>query len=222
MNAELIVFVLACKGGLWDTMENEGIRKTWHEKLNGIDVIYYYGNSKTNYFDGDRLFLKCTEWYDNTAEKTILAFEQVLAHYPNLKYVFRTNLSSYVRLDKLKELVKGFNNKSIYGGVIGNHNGIRFASGSGFFLSKDLMQLLVTNKTVLDYSHLDDVCFGKFLTSRGVVPTLMPRFDITSMEHLASIRKEDLAGHFHFRCKQEYDRTKDVVVMHRIHQLLKG
>ena len=214
---ELLVLILACKGGLWDYMENEGIRKTWYKKNKDIDILFYYGGARDNYVDGDRLFLNCKEWYDDIAKKTILAFEQVLTRYQKLKYVFRTNLSSYVRVDKLKEIANGFNNKQIYAGIIGNHDGIPFASGCGYFISRDLMELRVANKNRLEYSYLDDVCFGKFLTSHGIKPTLTKRFDIVSMEHLAVIRKEDVIDHFHFRCKQVYDRTKDVEVMKKLH-----
>lgn len=218
--ATTVVLVLACKGYPWDTLENDGIRRTWYRQLEGIDVIFYYGNSSGNRFEGDRLFLNCLESYSNAGLKTILAFDQIMKRYPNLKYVFRTNLSSYVRLDKLRDLLYTFSKEKLYAGIIGNHNGIHFASGCGYFISKDLMQLIVDNRSRLEYSYLDDVCFGKFLTGQGIDIKLMKRLDIVNTAQLNNLKKEDIDPYFHFRCKQAYNRMQDIEVMKKIHALL--
>lgn len=211
-----VILVLACKGYPWEMLENEGIRKTWYAKRDGLDIIFYYGNAKNNYFAGDRLFLRCGEGYENTGKKTVLAFEQVLLKYPNLKYIFRTNLSSYIRLDKLMGVLGSFGTSQIYAGIVGNHFGITFASGCGYFLSRDLMELLIVRKNELEFVYMDDVCIGKFLTGMGVHVLSMPRFDITSMSQLDVLKREDIDKHFHFRCKQASDRKKDVEVMRRL------
>lgn len=221
-NAKIIALILSCKGTPWEQLEEKGVRKTWYEQVDGIETIFYYGDSLYNRFEGDKLFLTCKELCDNIGIKTILALERVLNRYPNFKYIFRTNLSSYVRLDRLSSIVDALPSKKAYAGLIGNHNGIPFASGCGYFLSRDLVELLVNSREVLEYSYMDDVCFGKFLTGKGIKIVPMPRFDIVSMEHLKSITINDIKDHFHFRCKQEYDRKKDVIVMERLYQLLKG
>lgn len=219
LDATIVVLVLACRFYPWDLLENEGVRKTWCRQVDGLDIVFYYGGASKDYFDGDRLLLNCREWYDFLGQKTILAFEKILPRYKNLKYVFRTNLSSYVRLNKLKELTRSFNEKNFYAGMIGNHNGIHFASGCGYFISKDLMQFLVSQKNKIDYSYMDDVCLGKFLTGAGVPIHLMKRLDILSMEHLASLKKEEMEQHFHFRCKQAHNRMLDIEIMKRLHKL---
>lgn len=216
MCSKTLVMVLACRGLGWDMLET-AVRNTWCQNTAGIDVLFYYGNPEGAYCDHDRLFVKCGEGYPNTGLKTVLAFEYALLHYPKVDYVFRTNLSSYVRLDKITEITKQFANSRVYAGRIGNHGGIPFASGCGYFISWDLMQLLVAYKTTLDYSYMDDVCFGKFLTNRGIPIMPMRRFDITSVEQMRGLPREDLEQYFHFRCKQENDRTKDVEIMNTLH-----
>ena len=221
MDTDIVVLILTAQGHPWDILE-AGIRATWYKKADGIDIIFYYGSSEITYFEGDRLFLHCDDGYSCIGQKTIMAFEQVLERYPSIKYVFRTNQSSYVRLDKLKEVASNFVGNRVYSGLVGVHAGISFASGCGYFISKDLMQLLIANKDKLEYSRLDDVCFSKFLTAQGVKIIPSKRFDVSSIEHLNSLKFEDIKDYFHFRCKQEDDRNKDVIIMKKIHQLLGG
>lgn len=221
MDAQITILVLSAHGQLWDALD-ACIRTTCYaRKVDGIEVIFYYGDAPVSRFDGTNLCLTCDEQYKNMGIRTIEAFEWLLENRPSMQYVFRTNQSSYVRLDKLHDVVGKFNGASVYSGFVGNHEGISFASGCGYWISRDLIKLLVDNKTILEHSYVDDVCFGKFLTSRKVPVLPAMRFDITSLEQLNSISMGDINDHFHFRCKQGYDRSKDVEVMVRLHRLLK-
>ena len=64
--------------------------------------------------------------------RRIKAFEKINLSY-DYNYIFRTNLSSFIRIDLLLEKTKHIND--IYG-FIGNYNGINFISGAGMLLTK--------------------------------------------------------------------------------------
>jgi hypothetical protein len=219
MDADIVVLILSCKGQPWDSLA-EGIRETWCKPVNGIATLFYYGGAAKPYLDGDRLFLSADESEASMARRAIEAFAWVLGNFPNVRYVFRTNESSYVRLDKLRELVQQFPPTRVYSGIIGKDcHGVRFASGAGYFLSKDLVKFLVDNLDKLDPAFADEVCIGEFLARQEVPIIPAPRLDIVSLEHLGRITRKDIEPHFHFRCKQEDNMFNAVKVFKRLHQL---
>lgn len=141
-----------------------------------IKIIFYVDNQRTLFkkkvpeLKGNDLILPCKDGYLNCAEKTLWAFEYVLANF-HFEYIFRTNLGSYVNFEKAIDFLKDKPKKEFYSGIIGfeaAHN-INFASGSGFFLSKDLVELLVSNSNLLNRQLIDDVAFGLFMSQNNIV-----------------------------------------------------
>ena len=93
---------------------------------------------------------------------------------------------------------------AVHGGKIGVREGIRFASGSGFFLSRDLVELVVEHRDEWGDS-LDDVALASVLARYGVEPVEAPRQDLVT---LADLGRLDLS-HFHFRCKSTLGAGRD-------------
>lgn len=213
-----LVAVVSCAQEPYYSLENEGVRKTWASiPHKDVSVIYYYGSRNKSEIRGDSFFMDCTEGHMEV--KAMLFFERILEEYKDLEYVFFTNLSSYVRLDKIADKFKCINNDNYYSGVVGDYYGTHFASGAGLFISRKLLTFLVENKSKLNTSIAGDVAYGELLINSGVKLVPQDRLDILSLEHLSTIKKEDVEPHYHFRCKQK-NRSDDIVVMKRIHTLL--
>ena len=227
-----LVAVLGCEREPFLTLE-KSVRETWAGHVpDEFKVLFYYGKAGEDKTDGDRVYVNCADTMNTMTEKGFLFFEKMLSEYADLEIVFFTNLSSYVRLDRLVDIFKGLQRKKLYSGFVGHCGEILFASGAGLFISRDLLQLLVDNKeqVIKDtlkigketklYQAVGDVAIGLFLMKRGIDIIPQRRLDVESVEKAALLKKEDVQAHYHFRCKQT-DRNNDVVVMRRIHSLLK-
>ncbi len=112
--------------------------------------------------------------------KTILSLEALL---PRIKtefdYVLRTNLSSFYIFPRLLTFLERCPIRNFY--CSGGH--AHFASGSGFLMSPDVVELLVTHKYELinGVSANDDVVIGNFLYQKNIFVTHHPRIDILNV-----------------------------------------
>jgi hypothetical protein len=192
----------------------QGIRETWlmndHPE---IQKIFYYGNHDKIELIGDKLFVDSPEGLMNVGHKTLKMFDFVSKNF-SFDYLYRTNSSSYIDLNRLYEFIINKPRTQFYSAVIGNYNGIKYGSGSGYFLSKDLVDLVLKNKMMWNHEFIDDVSLGKFLTDKDVQIFQAERFDVTP----SNIHKIDI-DYYHYRVKQEDDRNKDVQMMKLIHKL---
>jgi hypothetical protein len=116
---------------------HSNIKSFFIKSTNTIDqnVILDY-NTNTMYIKNDETYIP------GILEKTVHAI-QFCIHNFNYDYIYRTNLSSLLDINKFYNFISNTSIK--YGGVVGNCSGIRYASGSGFLLSKDTSVYLVIN-----------------------------------------------------------------------------
>ena len=189
------------------------IRETWYN-LNepGFEIFFYYGNHDKNEIIGDKIFTNTGERYHNCGHKTVKMFELVYNNF-DFDYIFRTNLSSYVDITELKNFLQGMPKNNFYCGSFGEAAGIPFCSGSGYFLSRDLVEKVIINKSNWDHSLIDDVSLGLLLNNLGVERTLGRRYDFVSGLEI------DLSN-YHYRCKtDDPSRIKCINNMKYIHEL---
>ena len=152
------------------------LRKTWG-KDKRVRVIYYQGGSKDDYLKGDKLYLNAGTTIDDTMEKVLSAYEWVNQNI-EFDYIFRTTTSSYLDIENFISFLNKNKNEKLYSGVYLPHaivnnevEKIRFLSGAGFFTSKYIVNLLLSNKKkLLKYGLWDDVSIGKFLIEEMKIP----------------------------------------------------
>lgn len=172
---KLIVGVLANDQGGYSKMV-DACRNTCYSKIpEDVSVYYIYGHREgikipeTYRMDGDCFYNNSSESRANLILKTINFFEYC---YNNLEfdYIFRPNCGSYVNLEKLKEKIEkeSFPRNEVYMGIEGKCSGIRYASGAGFLISKDVVGEIILSKEYLKYPWnngfvMDDVSIGELV-----------------------------------------------------------
>ena len=197
------------------------IKKTWvKHNLDNVKIFFYHGGAEES-IEEDKIIINYPEGFNNIGYKTIRAFE-ILLQNNNFDYIFRTNSSSYVDINNLLDYLDDKPLDNFYHGVMGRHNDINFASGCGYFLSKDVVEKVVENKNKWNHQIIDDVAIAYLLGDIGIYPTPAPRLDIDSVigdDFYLMGRKLDknlIGKNFHFRCKTGGNRIGDVEVMNKL------
>lgn len=153
----------------------KSIKKTWATNLPPtVKIIFYVDNQRSLFkkkqpvLEGWNLTLPCKDGYDKCTEKTLMAFKYVSDNF-KFDYIFRTNLGSYVNPKKIIDFLDNKPLRKFYCGIIGfsHEYNIHFASGSGFFLSEDLVKFLNLNSDVINHQLIDDIAI--FLANNNIV-----------------------------------------------------
>jgi len=194
----------------------KGQKETWDSiDVEGVDTIYYYSGNEFKQYGKD-LYVKCPQEANMNNYRFKLALDWIFDSNCAYDYIFRTNASSYVNKQKLKEYISTLPKTKVYNGKLGGG----FASGCGFVLSTDLVNIL---RTIDDYpTDSEDCLIGDYLERAGVHPTDAARWDVFpyNSSHDQRMKNPYL---YHYRCKSDdLDRTKDVWAMKHIHNLLHG
>ena len=156
----------------------KAIKQTWATNNHpDIKLIFYTDNEKRLFkkknpiLKGWDLILPCKDGYHNCTEKTLQSFEYMEANY-NFEYLFRTNLGSYINFPKILAFLTDKPKNQFYCGIKGTFKKddevINFASGSGYFLSKDLIELIVSERYSFNHDLIDDVAVGEFMANHHI------------------------------------------------------
>jgi len=112
------------------------------------------------------IYIGCPETLDAVYEKQMRGFKLLLPRLKDYTFVFRTNLSSYLDIPKYLRYCETLPRTQVYAGVLGAHGEHRFASGSGYTITPDLIERLVRENPPEVY--LDDTSIGSALARWGV------------------------------------------------------
>lgn len=192
------------------------IKETWASAhVEGVETLFYFGGRETVVL-GDELTLNVPDGFADIGRKSIACFDWCLQN-RDFDLVFRTNCSSYVDLRNLRRYVdENGRGNSFYAGLIGEGpDGLSFASGAGYFLSRDLADLVVRGRARWNHQLIDDVALGELLAAEGVFPESAPRLDVGNVHEVAEV---DLS-HYHFRCQTKTrGRRGDRDIMRALHR----
>jgi hypothetical protein len=192
-------------------------RETWASvPIEGVEPVFYHGG-ETLSLDGCRLVLPVSDHLHEVGRKTLAAFEWAVAH-RDFDLVFRTNNSSYVDLPNLRRYVDQHGRaQRFYSGFVGLFDTLPFASGSGYFLSRDLVEVVLDHRDRWrhEWEEADDVALADVLLGEGVTPEPAPRVDYRSQDEVTSID----TSQYHFRCRTAtQNRRGDIWIMRAIHR----
>jgi hypothetical protein len=194
-------------------------KDTWDSEIvDGVKTMYYFGNAEDNFINKENIYINTKEELMLCGYKTLKAFELI----KNLEfdYIFRTNSSSYIDKKLLLEFIKDKPKENFYSGVVGDYHGLPFASGSGYFLSKDLLNYILENKNQWNHQVIDDVSVGIMMLQKNIKIFPGKRFDLTDefYENLFNIDPY----YYHYRCKMQSNRLIDIENMEKIHIIKKS
>jgi len=212
---EIIIMVLGCESEPFISIENDGIRKTWVNNCPpNVKIIYYYGHNDETILKNDKLYVKSPEGLYNIGYKTIESFKYIKENY-KYQYIFRTNISSYIDIKLLLKYIEDKPKENFYNGIVGNHAGIIFSSGAGYFLTPDLIELVLKNQNEWNHSFIDDVSLALLLGNHGIYPIGgMDRFDIINNNMFIP------NNYYHYRLKDNYgNRNNDIIRFHMVHNI---
>jgi hypothetical protein len=210
---KVLVLVLAARAWPYPLLIRT-IEHTWASvDVDGASTLFYYGGEQLEE-RGNRLYLPVTDALP-AGPKTVAAFEHVLAQH-DFDFVFRTNASSYVDLPNLHAFAERHAQaERFYAGHRGMYGELPFASGSGYFLSRDLVQLTVNRREQLDHSLPDDIALAALMRDAGVELVDVPRSGYKSAREVRDVD----TSQFLFRCKTESpSRIGDIRIMLTLHQ----
>jgi hypothetical protein len=185
-------------------MLQRGQEETWDSiEVEGVTTLYYLSGDKG--LVGNKLYLDYPDGYPMLHWKFKEAVDYVWDW--DWDVMFRTNASSYVDKKLLVEKAKNLPNEKLYCGKDGGG----FASGCGFFISRDCLDILRKDLTP-DPTPYEDAIIGSVLAKNGIKITPgSERFDI--------IHGRDFPDTYHYRCKSDNgDRNKDIIAFKRIYE----
>lgn len=220
----------------------EAILRGWAKniKSKNIKLYFYSGNYAESRIINDQISVTTQDDLKHTAEKFLAALKILLKHHPEIRLVYRTNLSSYIEIDNFLEFI---NNKKLndrtYAGVIGETTyfreifydnryltkiftmipigkRIKFASGSGFFIGRKRIDELL-KAPAPNLRLIDDVMVANTLNIEPDCNAIPLRFDIeedgmhkVSKEEYSLLIKKRLLFHYRFKTS---NRNNDAELM---------
>lgn len=232
----ILVLVLSIDREPWRTIEQLGQRRTWAAKSDA-DVLYYYGRDGLRRhatrvaaragltsslsvraaaapcrLAGDRLWCDVPEVYRFTLPKLLAALRWALAH-REFEYVYRTNTSSYINLDRLQVVAEGLPRERCYAGWVirRDPDGLPFVSGGGMLMSRDVAEAFAT-RSDWNWGTTDDAAFGEAAAAMRLDLVPLDRVRVRTIDDVAALTEEQLATTFNYRCKTEARNDHEIMV----------
>ena len=216
---KIIILIISNKAPHYDQM-----KEIWKKYMNKHINIKCYFIEFNNNIDkniildeiNNTILIKGNESYiPGILDKTIKSIQYIISQNIEFNYILRTNLSTFVVLDKLYNYL--LNNPIDYGGPLGIISNLPeykkyidkidetnrfFPSGTGILMSKIVINKLLEN--IPDYIFIDDLSIG-FALSRYFKFNVLERQDfINKIKNKKIIEKNNL---FLYRCKYKNNST---------------
>ena len=172
--------------------------------------------NKATLTNNNEIIVNTIESRANLLRKTISAMEFCLNTISDIDYFFRPNCGSYINMSLFNEFLYDKPKVRYYSGINGMYNGIKYASGSCFIISRDVAEFIVHNSSDLEDNgniFMDDVSIGKFLLDNNIdLQNDAKRIDCKS--------KKDLADLFDINCYHYYfQHTIDPELIYLCHRM---
>ena len=200
-------------------------KKIWNKKSENFQIHHFVGKEcqsqrEVDYISHSQyeyLEIDTNDNYENIAQKTLLAFDKISSNH-EFDYVFRTNTSSFIDLKKFENFIlKNTDSLDYTGSILKVMEGDVIASGAGFFLSKENIQIILDNRKYFDVSLPDDVAIARLLNKFDIKPKSSIRKDLKSIPNPKEIFNSE---HFHYRCRldPQYHRILEPLLMNYLNK----
>lgn len=200
----------------WDSIDVPGVQTFYYHgglyNEGGLDFLLKFGNGRPTW---ERLQFKCTDEYYYMAAKFKMMLDYI--HDEEYDLIFRTNSSSYVNKQRLKEFAETLPKEKLYAGwtmVDSEDHGGLVVSGAGIFMSRDVAEILreQIDPTV---EREEDIEIGRILRRNGITAI----DDKSRIDWPYNLADSALYEAYHIRFKTS-DRQADAINMKIVHQLI--
>jgi hypothetical protein len=235
ISKKLIILVMSSTSKSEYVELEESIKKTWYNLQNDdVEIIFYKDNQnlteKSNFpiRNGCDLILPLNDGFYTLNQKTLMAFDWVSKNY-EFEYLYRSNLGAFVDIEVMLKFLDNKPKIKFYCGVHGVDEfyfgrPVRFISGSGYFLSKDLVNLVLQNTQQWPWQVVDDVALGYILIEiNGIKPSedgLRKDICDDKIEYIKgdkSIQFIDDNLIYHYRLRSN-NRSGDITMMNELYK----
>lgn len=146
-----------------------------------------------------------------------LAILNHFVNFSNHDFLFMTTSSSYLRLNRLLQLVDSSHESIIYAGSIPNVSG-RFASGANRLISREAAVIILRNRLKWSPRWLGDYGLGRLCESLGMYCQELMTLNIDSIAGVNALSIEQLEQNHHFRLKSgDLKNRNDIEIMRLLH-----
>jgi hypothetical protein len=191
-------------------------RKFWLTYMNSspsIEAYFIQYRNGPQEIQGNTFWLSGKESLKHLTTKTIDSMKYFLTK-DSYDFIVRTNMSSFWNFKALIKFLETLPKQNVYSGIIGNHNGIPFVSGSGFIMSNDVAKLLIDNRNIAEsVCIVDDVDIGYTMDKLGVPFSLGKRTDFYSMNMYLNHIYDTDTYHYRIKWNDSSKRLEEVDVM---------
>lgn len=162
---KLLILVQACNDTPFKEV-NDCQMETWDSEIvKDVKTIYYLGNNNNGggfIENGGRLLCPCSEEYNMMHWRMKLACDYVWDM--DWDVMFRTNSSTYVRKDRIKDYVDRMDKKvGVYSGVVSGG----MVSGTGILMTRDVVEIIKDNMDNYP-TDSEDCAIGTLLGKHGI------------------------------------------------------
>lgn len=166
--------------------------------------------------DGDILqFPALHESIPNTAVKLRAALQWALQN-SDFDYVFRTNSSSYIDLQRLMDYVLHAQTKGLYAGHSGIHGELPYVSGIGILMSRDVVETMCSGDNLL-VSLVDDIALAQVARREALSIVGLDRVLCSDAAYVSELPDEEFRASFIYRCSASVGRGETIsATMHAI------
>lgn len=196
------------------------ILSTWG-KDKRVKTLIYQGGAEVPYHTDEKIFLDIDNSYESASEKTKKVFEYVYQNF-EFDFLFRVTTTAYINIENLIKFLDTISQDKCYLGVLDYYPPVRdsktltipFISGAGLILSRDIVEIIISNSDKYDINLLDDVALGKLLIKElKIEPKLGFREDY--YKNIPSLNEINPEGyHFRFKLGVNYiPRFLEVIVL---------
>lgn len=214
---------------------------TWDSiEVDGVETIYYFGKSyKQN--TNKNIYTDTIDGFWNLGYRTVEAFDWALKN-KEFDYIFRANSSMYINKEKLARYAQFQHAENLALGVLApttyaGRNFLFMWGGSGYLLSRDVIEKIVLNRMKWNNRMMEDVALTDLLNKIDITPLgdgsacSMDKKNGeytfiayskgfgggATLKDLQEINtNEVLKNQFCIRVKCDHDRGQDVVLMNEL------